>query len=290
MIKFWTLFKHDLYNLISSPGTLSVFLIFPTILILLMGFLFDNLYHTTIISSYDFYGVTMIFFIVMMGATVPANAFLEKHIKNGNTRIFYSPVSRVSIYSSKILTCFLFMALALTINIIIFDTISLVNFSSDKIGYVILLIINFVLFLTILSSAICVTLHSEELTNVILSNSMSFGRPYILDIHGCVHDGWLIISDYQDYLDPLFFYYELRSDLVQRQFDGSANGSCVKNLNSDLVKKVRIHVPPMDRQKEFVEFAQQSDKSKFELQDAIDNLDALSKKIIAENLIAAGKE
>ena len=97
----------------------------------------------------------------------------------------------------------------------------------------------------------------------ILSNSMSFGRPYILDIHGCVHDGWLIISDYQDYLDPLFFYYELRSDLVQRQFDGSANGSCVKNLNSDLVKKVRIHVPPMDRQKEFVEFAQQSDKSKF---------------------------
>lgn len=173
MIKFWTLFKHDLYNLISSPGTLSVFLIFPTILILLMGFLFDNLYHTTIISSYDFYGVTMIFFIAMMGATVPANAFLEKHIKNGNTRIFYSPVSRVSIYSSKILTCFLFMALALTINIIIFDTISLVNFGSDKIGYVILLIINFVLFLTILSSAICVTLHSEELTNVILSNSMS---------------------------------------------------------------------------------------------------------------------
>ncbi len=81
MIKFWTLFKHDLYNLISSPGTLSVFLIFPTILILLMGFLFDNLYHTTIISSYDFYGVTMIFFIAMMGATVPANAFLEKHIK-----------------------------------------------------------------------------------------------------------------------------------------------------------------------------------------------------------------
>ena len=96
----------------------------------------------------------------------------------------------------------------------------------------------------------------------ILSNSMSFGRPYIVGIQGCVHDGWLIISDYQDYLDPLFFYYELRSDLVQRQFDGSANGSCVKNLNSDLVKKVKIHVPSMDKQKEFIEFAEQSDKSK----------------------------
>ena len=97
----------------------------------------------------------------------------------------------------------------------------------------------------------------------ILSNSMSFGRPYIVGIQGCVHDGWLIISDYQDYLDPFFFYYELRSDLVQRQFDGSANGSCVKNLNSDLVKKVKIHIPSMDKQKEFIEFAEQSDKSQF---------------------------
>lgn len=96
----------------------------------------------------------------------------------------------------------------------------------------------------------------------ILSNSMSFGRPYLVGINGCVHDGWLIISDYQEYLDPLFFYYELRSDLVQRQFDGSANGSCVKNLNSDLVKKVKIHVPPKEQQMKFVEFAQQSDKSK----------------------------
>lgn len=106
----------------------------------------------------------------------------------------------------------------------------------------------------------------------ILSNSMSFGRPYIVGIQGCVHDGWLIISDYQDYLDPLFFYYELRSDLVQRQFDGSANGSCVKNLNSDLVKKVKIHIPSMDKQKEFIEFAEQSDKSKLLLQNKYEKI------------------
>lgn len=124
----------------------------------------------------------------------------------------------------------------------------------------------------------------------ILSNSMSFGRPYILGIDGCVHDGWLIISDYQDYLDPMFFYYELRSDLVQRQFDGSANGSTVKNLNSDRVSKVKIHIPSMELQSEFVELAKQSDKSKFALQEAIKDLDALTKKIIAENLIPTGKE
>ena len=27
----------------------------------------------------------------------------------------------------------------------------------------------------------------------ILSNSMSFGRPYILKIDGCIHDGWIAI-------------------------------------------------------------------------------------------------
>lgn len=125
---------------------------------------------------------------------------------------------------------------------------------------------------------------SVEPGDFILSNSMSFGRPYLVGINGCVHDGWLIISDYQEYLDPLFFYYELRSNLVQRQFDGSANGSCVKNLNSDLVKKVKIHVPPKKQQMKFVEFAQQSDKSKFELKQAIEGVDVLIKSLIQQEL------
>lgn len=172
-MKFWALFKQDLYNLISSLGTVSIFLIFPTILILLMGFLFDNLYSTSLVSSYDFYGVTMIFFIAMMGSTIPANAFLQKRIRSGNTRIFYSPVSRVSIYSSKVLACFLFMSICLTINVIVFQALSFVNFGGNNIIYVILLLLNFILFLTLLSSAICVTVHSEEITNVILSNFMS---------------------------------------------------------------------------------------------------------------------
>ena len=31
--------------------------------------------------------------------------------------------------------------------------------------------------------------------DLILSNSMSFGKPYIMGIHGCIHDGWLLIRD-----------------------------------------------------------------------------------------------
>ncbi|SUV42278.1 Uncharacterised protein [Phocaeicola vulgatus] len=28
----------------------------------------------------------------------------------------------------------------------------------------------------------------------LLTNSMSFGRPYITQVEGCIHDGWLVIS------------------------------------------------------------------------------------------------
>jgi type I restriction enzyme S subunit len=72
--------------------------------------------------------------------------------------------------------------------------------------------------------------------------------------------------------------------------DTQKRGSTIKGVPSDLVKAIRIPLVPIEEQRQFTEFAEQSDKSKFALQDAIENLDALSKKIIAENLITAGKE
>lgn len=104
------------------------------------------------------------------------------------------------------------------------------------------------------------------LGDFILSNSMSFGRPYILGIEGCVHDGWLIISDYQESLNTLFFYYELRANQVQSQFNALANGTTVENLNTDLVKGVNIIVPSIELQNEFADYAQFCDKLEFEVQ------------------------
>lgn len=104
------------------------------------------------------------------------------------------------------------------------------------------------------------------LGDFILSNSMSFGRPYILGIEGCVHDGWLIISDYQESLNTLFFYYELRANQVQSQFNALANGTTVENLNTDLVKGVNIIVPSIELQNEFADYAQFCDKFQFEVQ------------------------
>ncbi len=80
----------------------------------------------------------------------------------------------------------------------------------------------------------------------ILSNSMSFGRPYIMKTTGCIHDGWLVL--HQPKVNPDFLYHVLGSDLVFNQFDRLATGSTVGNLNIGLVKSVEIPVPPLPEQ------------------------------------------
>jgi type I restriction enzyme S subunit len=99
----------------------------------------------------------------------------------------------------------------------------------------------------------------------ILSNSMSFGRPYILKIAGCVHDGWLILSNYQNMLLPLYFYYALRSNFVQEQFERNAAGSTVRNLNSNIVRKCKVIVPPMESQIVFSSFVDKAEKAKSDI-------------------------
>lgn len=83
----------------------------------------------------------------------------------------------------------------------------------------------------------------------ILSNSMSFGRPYILNIDGCIHDGWLLIRDNNNIFDKKFLYYSLSSPIVNMQFKKSAVGGVVNNLNSDIVRKTNVPFPPLEVQK-----------------------------------------
>ena len=88
----------------------------------------------------------------------------------------------------------------------------------------------------------------------ILSNSMSFGRPYILGIDGCIHDGWISICDFEASLNSDFLYYLLRSSDVQGYWISKANsGGAVANLNSDIVRSTPIPVPPLAEQQRIVD-------------------------------------
>ena len=82
----------------------------------------------------------------------------------------------------------------------------------------------------------------------LLSNSMSFGRPYILKIDGCIHDGWLVLRDNGGIFDKRFLYYYLSSKTTYQKFKQMAVGGVVNNLNSDMVRQVDIPIPTIKEQ------------------------------------------
>lgn len=88
--------------------------------------------------------------------------------------------------------------------------------------------------------------------DIILSNSMSFGHPYILDIDGCIHDGWLLLHPKGNTVVKEYLYHVLSSKNIFQQFASLATGGVVNNLNSQLVRNVCFPLPPLEVQKEIV--------------------------------------
>ena len=87
----------------------------------------------------------------------------------------------------------------------------------------------------------------------ILSNSMSFGKPYILGVDGCIHDGWLVISQSSEVFFHDYLYWILSSAYAYFQFCGQVSGAVVKNLNSDKVANSVFPLPPLAEQKRIVQ-------------------------------------
>ena len=110
----------------------------------------------------------------------------------------------------------------------------------------------------------------------LLTNSMSFGRPYILKIDGCIHDGWLVFANIKNCLLQDYLYHALSSKYIYDSFSLVAAGSTVKNLKSDTVKQVLFPLPPIDEQKRIleeieriIEIIEKLDDDKMELSQAI---------------------
>ena len=90
--------------------------------------------------------------------------------------------------------------------------------------------------------------------DLILSNSMSFGRPYIMAIDGCIHDGWLLIRDTKNNFDLKFLCILLGTDNMLNQYKAMAAGSTVNNLNKELVGSTTVLYPLLDEQAKIGEY------------------------------------
>lgn len=115
----------------------------------------------------------------------------------------------------------------------------------------------------------------------LLTNSMSFGRPYISKIEGCIHDGWLLIRNLNGF-DVDFLYHILSSAYLSSQFKDKASGSTVENLNIDKVNSAIIPLPPLAEQKRIVERVE-------EIFRLLDTIDQAQKKYSADSQILKAK-
>ncbi len=86
----------------------------------------------------------------------------------------------------------------------------------------------------------------------VLSNSMSFGRPYIVKLDGCIHDGWLAVKDFRKTFNPDFLYHLLRTSLVYKEMAQRAGAGTVQNLNAEIVKSLVLPAPDLDVQERIV--------------------------------------
>ena len=109
----------------------------------------------------------------------------------------------------------------------------------------------------------------------ILSNSMSFGKPYILGVDGCIHDGWLVIHDEKEVFDKSYLYYYLSSPTLYGEFKRLAVGGVVNNLNSKLVRGVKVVIPPIDLQQQFASKIEAVEQQKELIKQSIKEVETL---------------
>ena len=120
----------------------------------------------------------------------------------------------------------------------------------------------------------------------LLTNSMSFGRPYISKIEGCIHDGWLLIRNLNGF-NTNYLYYLLSSSYLYAQFCNKAVGATVDNLNIEKVCSALIPLPPLAEQKRIVERVEEI----FKLLDIIDEAQkkySTDAEILKSKLITMG--
>ena len=116
--------------------------------------------------------------------------------------------------------------------------------------------------------------------DLILSNSMSFGKPYIMGISGCIHDGWLLIRDSNKIFDQQFLCQLLGTDQMIDQYVSLAAGSTVNNLNKDLVGSTFVTYPSLAEQKTVSLFFKKFDTLITLHQRKLDDLKLLKKGLL----------
>ena len=115
-----------------------------------------------------------------------------------------------------------------------------------------------------------------------LSKSGSLGAPVIVKTTRKLglFESLAVIKYDRDRLLPEFLCEQLKTDRIQRQFKVGTKGVAIKHLHLGVIADTGIIVPPIDEQKQFAAFVEQTDKSKLEVQKSLEKLELLKKALM----------
>ena len=94
----------------------------------------------------------------------------------------------------------------------------------------------------------------------------------------------IIITLNLEIANPVFFNELMNTHYMQAIIKPLTVRAAQPHINSEQVQNLPMLVVPLPEQEQFAAFVRQSDKSKFELEQALAELNATYKRIIAENL------
>ena len=109
---------------------------------------------------------------------------------------------------------------------------------------------------------------------------VSLGFARIITFDGCIHDGWLAMEDIDARIDKVFLLQALNQ--MTDHFRRIAPAGTQPNLNTAIMKSYVQIIPPMELQKEYIAFVEQTDKSKLTIQASLDKLEVMKKALMQE--------
>lgn len=122
--------------------------------------------------------------------------------------------------------------------------------------------------------------------DIIVSATSTIGKTYIIKPGERFYfkDADVLLFRKKIPINGVFFAYGLTMPTVWNQIEDGLGTTTVAHFLISKACKLRQPLPPIELQEEFAAFVQQSDKSKFELEQALAELNATYKRIISENL------
>lgn len=86
-----------------------------------------------------------------------------------------------------------------------------------------------------------------EPNSLIIAASGTLGQINFLGVKGCIHDGWLYLSNYKEELiDKEYLYHFFKT--IGKEFENLSYGAAIQNINTTILRNIKIVLPPLPTQ------------------------------------------